>query len=371
MKKALITGITGQDGSYLAEFLLEKGYEVHGIKRRSSLFNTGRVDHIYQDPHIENSRFHLHYGDLTDSSNLIRIMKEVEPDEVYNLGAQSHVAVSFEVPEYTADVDALGTLRLLEAIRFLGLEKQTKFYQASTSELYGEVHEIPQTEKTPFHPRSPYAVAKMYAFWIAVNYRESYGMYACNGILFNHESSRRGETFVTRKITRAIANISQGLEDCLYLGNLDALRDWGHAKDYVRMQWMMLQQDTPEDFVIATGKQISVREFVTLSAKEAGIELQFTREGVDEIATVSAVDSDKAPSVHVGDVVVKVDERYFRPAEVETLLGDPTKAKEKLGWVPEITVEEMCAEMVACDIDQAKRYALLKAHGHEVSVVTE
>jgi GDPmannose 4,6-dehydratase len=371
MKTALITGITGQDGSYLAELLLEKGYEVHGIKRRSSLFNTARVDHIYQDPHIENSRFHLHYGDLTDSSNLIRIMKEVEPDEVYNLGAQSHVAVSFEVPEYTADVDALGTLRLLEAIRFLGFEKKTKFYQASTSELYGEVQEIPQTEKTPFHPRSPYAVAKMYAFWIAVNYRESYGIYACNGILFNHESPRRGETFVTRKITRAIANISQGLEECLYLGNMDALRDWGHAKDYVRMQWMMLQQDTPEDFVIATGKQISVREFVKLSAKEAGIELEFTGEGVDEIATVVSVDSAKAPSVNVGDVIVKVDPRYFRPAEVETLLGDPTKAKEKLGWVPEITVEEMCAEMVAYDTDQAKRHALLKSHGHQVSVATE
>lgn len=371
MKTALITGITGQDGSYLAELLLEKGYEVHGIKRRSSLFNTARVDHIYQDPHIENSRFHLHYGDLTDSSNLIRIMKEVEPDEVYNLGAQSHVAVSFEVPEYTADVDALGTLRLLEAIRFLGFEKKTKFYQASTSELYGEVQEIPQTETTPFHPRSPYAVAKMYAYWIAVNYRESYGIYACNGILFNHESPRRGETFVTRKITRAIANISQGLEECLYLGNMDALRDWGHAKDYVRMQWMMLQQDTPEDFVIATGKQISVRQFVTLSAKEAGIELEFNGEGVDETATVVSVDSAKAPSVNVGDVIVKVDPRYFRPAEVETLLGDPTKAKEKLGWVPEITVEEMCAEMVAYDTDQAKRHALLKSHGHDVSVATE
>lgn len=371
MKKALITGITGQDGSYLAEFLLEKGYEVHGIKRRASSFNTARVDHIYQDPHIENSRFHLHYGDLSDSSNLIRIVKEVEPDEIYNLGAQSHVAVSFEAPEYTADVDALGTLRLLEAIRFLGLEKKTKFYQASTSELYGEVQEIPQKETTPFHPRSPYAVAKMYAYWIAVNYRESYGIYACNGILFNHESPRRGETFVTRKITRAVANISQGLEDCLYLGNMDALRDWGHAKDYVRMQWMMLQQDTPEDFVIATGKQISVREFVTLSAKEAGIELTFTGEGVDEIATVSAVDNAKSPAVNVGDVIVKVDPRYFRPAEVETLLGDPTKAKEKLGWVPEITVEEMCAEMVASDIDQAKRHALLKSHGHTVSVATE
>lgn len=371
IKKALITGITGQDGSYLAEFLLEKGYEVHGIKRRASLFNTARVDHIYQDPHIENAHFHLHYGDLTDSSNLIRIVKEVEPDEIYNLGAQSHVAVSFEAPEYTADVDAIGTLRLLEAIRFLGLEKKTKFYQASTSELYGEVQEIPQTETTPFHPRSPYAVAKMYAYWIAVNYRESYGIYACNGILFNHESPRRGETFVTRKITRGIANISQGLEECLYLGNMDALRDWGHAKDYVRMQWMMLQQETPEDFVIATGKQISVREFVKMSAKEAGIELEFSGEGVDEVARVAAVDHEKAPSVQVGDVIVKVDPRYFRPAEVETLLGDPAKAKEKLGWVPEITVEKMCAEMVAYDVDQAKRHALLKAHGHDVSVSLE
>ncbi len=371
MKKALITGITGQDGSYLAEFLLEKGYEVHGIKRRASSFNTQRVDHIYQDPHIENSRFHLHYGDLTDSSNLTRILSEVQPDEVYNLGAQSHVAVSFESPEYTADVDAIGTLRLLEAIRFLGLEKKSKFYQASTSELYGEVQEIPQKETTPFHPRSPYAVAKMYAYWITVNYRESYGIYACNGILFNHESPRRGETFVTRKITRAIANISQGIEQCLFLGNMDALRDWGHAKDYVRMQWMMLQQDTPEDFVIATGKQISVREFVTLSAKEAGIELAFTGEGVDEIATVTAVDNSISPAIQIGDVIVKVDTRYFRPAEVETLLGDPTKAKEKLGWVPEITVEEMCAEMVANDLDHARRHALLQSHGHNVSVAVE
>ncbi len=371
MKKALITGVTGQDGSYLAEFLLEKGYEVHGIKRRSSLFNTARVDHIYQDPHIEHSRFHLHYGDLTDSSNLIRIMKEVEPDEVYNLGAQSHVAVSFEAPEYTADVDALGTLRLLEAIRFLGFENKTKFYQASTSELYGEVKEIPQTETTPFHPRSPYAVAKMYAYWIAVNYRESYGIYACNGILFNHESPRRGETFVTRKISRGLANISQGLEDCLYLGNMDALRDWGHAKDYVRMQWMMLQQDEPEDFVIATGKQISVREFVTLSAKEIGIDLAFEGEGVNEIARVVSVDLLKAPAVKFGDVIVKVDPRYFRPAEVETLIGNPAKAKEKLGWVPEITVEEMCVEMVASDVEQAKRHALLKAHGHSMSVPSE
>ena len=327
MKKALITGVTGQDGSYLAEFLLEKGYEVHGIKRRASLFNTERVDHIYEDPHVENANFILHYGDLTDSSNLIRIMQEVQPDEVYNLGAQSHVAVSFEAPEYTADVDAMGTLRLLEAIRFLGLEKKTKFYQASTSELYGEVQEIPQKETTPFHPRSPYAVAKMYAYWIAVNYRESYGIYACNGILFNHESPRRGETFVTRKITRGIANIAQGLESKLYLGNMDALRDWGHAKDYVRMQWMMLQQDKPEDFVIATGKQISVREFVRMSAENAGITVEFSGEGVKEVATVTAVDNETAPGVKVGDVIVEVDPRYFRPAEVET------RQKPKKSWV--------------------------------------
>jgi GDPmannose 4,6-dehydratase len=371
MKRALITGITGQDGSYLAEFLLEKGYEVHGIKRRASLFNTQRIDHIYEDPHVENSRFRLHYGDLTDSSNLTRIISEVQPDEVYNLGAQSHVAVSFEAPEYTADVDAIGTLRLLEAIRFLGLEKKTRFYQASTSELYGLVQEIPQKETTPFYPRSPYAVAKMYAYWITVNYREAYGMYACNGILFNHESPRRGETFVTRKITRAIANIAQGLEACLYLGNMDSLRDWGHAKDYVRMQWMMLQQETADDFVIATGKQISVREFVRMSAKEAGIGLEFSGEGVDEIATVTTVDPSIAPAVKVGAVIVMVDPRYFRPAEVETLLGDPTKAKEKLGWVPEITVEEMCAEMVANDLDVARRHSLLKSHGHHVSVSKE
>jgi len=371
MKKALITGITGQDGSYLAEFLLEKGYEVHGIKRRASSFNTERIDHIYEDPHVESSRFKLHYGDLTDTSNLTRIISEIQPDEVYNLGAQSHVAVSFESPEYTADVDGIGTLRLLEAIRFLGLEKKTRFYQASTSELFGLVQEVPQKETTPFYPRSPYAAAKMYAYWITVNYRESYGMYACNGILFNHESPRRGETFVTRKITRAIANISQGLEKCLFLGNMDALRDWGHAKDYVRMQWMMLQQEEAQDFVIATGKQISVREFVTLSAKEAGITLEFTGEGVDEIATVSAVDSEKSPAVKVGAVIVKVDPRYFRPAEVETLLGDPTKAKEDLGWVPEITVEEMCAEMVAHDLEKAKQHALLKKHGHKVSFATE
>ncbi len=371
MKRALITGITGQDGSYLAEFLLAKGYEVHGIKRRASLFNTQRVDHIYEDPHVENSRFRLHYGDLTDSSNLIRIVNEVKPDEVYNLGAQSHVAVSFEAPEYTADVDALGALRLLEAIRFVGLEKTCRFYQASTSELYGLVQEIPQTETTPFHPRSPYAVAKMYAYWITVNYREAYGMYACNGILFNHESPRRGETFVTRKITRGIANISQGLESCLFLGNMDSLRDWGHAKDYVRMQWMMLQQDTADDFVIATGKQISVREFVRLSAKEAGIELEFSGKDEAETGTVTKVDPAIAPAVKVGSVIIKVDPRYFRPAEVETLLGNPAKAKAKLGWVPEITVEEMCAEMVASDLEIARRHAILESHGHHVSVSKE
>lgn len=371
MKKALITGVTGQDGSYLAELLLEKGYEVHGIKRRASSLNTERVDHIYQDNHEKNQRFFLHYGDLTDSSNLTRIIKDVQPDEVYNLGAQSHVAVSFECPEYTADVDAMGTLRLLEAIRFLGLEKKTKFYQASTSELYGEVQEIPQKETTPFHPRSPYAVAKMYAYWIVVNYRESYGMYACNGILFNHESPRRGETFVTRKITRAISNISQGLESCLYLGNMDALRDWGHAKDYVRMQWMMLQQDVADDFVIATGKQISVREFVRMSAQNVGITLEFSGKDVNEIATVLSITGDNAKGVKVGDVIVKVDTRYFRPAEVETLLGDPSKAKEKLGWVPQITVEEMCAEMIENDLAKAKQHALLKAHGYSVSVTKE
>jgi len=370
-KKALITGITGQDGSYLAELLLEKGYEVHGIKRRSSSLNTERVDHIYQDNHEKNQNFFLHYGDLTDSSNLTRIIKDIQPDEVYNLGAQSHVAVSFEAPEYTADVDAMGTLRLLEAIRFLGLEKKTKFYQASTSELYGEVQEIPQKETTPFHPRSPYAVAKMYAYWIVVNYRESYGMYACNGILFNHESPRRGETFVTRKITRGLANIAQGLESCLYLGNMDALRDWGHAKDYVRMQWMMLQQDKADDFVIATGKQISVRDFIKLSAKEAGIELEFSGKGLDEVATVKSITGNDASALDVGDVIVKVDPRYFRPAEVETLLGDPSKAKEKLGWTPQITVEEMCAEMVANDLQNAKQHALLKKHGFNVAVSVE
>lgn len=371
MKKALVTGVTGQDGSYLAEFLLEKGYEVHGLKRRSSSFNTQRVDHIYEDPHVDNQRFILHFGDLSDSTNLIRLVQEIQPDEVYNLGAQSHVAVSFESPEYTADVDALGTLRLLEAIRICGLEKKTKFYQASTSELYGLVQEVPQKETTPFYPRSPYAVAKLYAFWITVNYRESYGMFACNGTLFNHESPRRGETFVTRKITRGLANIAQGLETCIYMGNLDALRDWGHAKDYVRMQWMMLQQDEPEDFVIATGVQHSVRQFIDWSAKELGITLRFEGKGLEEQAIVEMVEGDNAPAVKVGDVLVRIDPRYFRPAEVESLLGDPSHAKAKLGWVPEITVQEMCAEMVAHDLDQAKRHALLKSHGHYVSVSTE
>lgn len=370
-KIALITGVTGQDGSYLAEFLLEKGYEVHGIKRRASLFNTQRVDHIFQDPHVDNKNFILHYGDLTDTSNLVRIIQQVQPDEIYNLGAQSHVAVSFEAPEYTADVDAMGTLRILEAIRILGLEKKTRFYQASTSELYGLVQETPQKETTPFYPRSPYAVAKMYAYWITVNYREAYGMYACNGILFNHESPRRGETFVTRKITRGLANIAQGLDSCLYMGNMDALRDWGHAKDYVRMQWMMLQQDEPEDFVIATGVQYSVREFIKWSAAELGITLRFEGTGVDEVAIVAAITGDNAPALKEGDVVVKIDPRYFRPAEVETLLGDPTKAKEKLGWTPEITVQEMCAEMVAEDLKVAKRHALLKLHGHDIPVSQE
>jgi GDPmannose 4,6-dehydratase len=358
-KVALITGITGQDGSYLAEFLLEKGYIVHGIKRRASLFNTQRVDHIYQDPHVNNASFKLHYGDLSDSSNLIRIIQETQPDEIYNLGAQSHVAVSFESPEYTADVDGMGTLRILEAIRILGLEKKTRFYQASTSELYGLVQETPQRETTPFYPRSPYAVAKLYAYWITVNYREAYDMYACNGILFNHESPRRGETFVTRKITRGLANISQGLEDCLYMGNIDALRDWGHAKDYVRMQWMMLQQEQAEDFVIATGVQYSVRQFIEWTAEELGMALRWEGEGVDEVGYWN----DKP--------IVKIDSRYFRPTEVETLLGDPSKAKQKLGWVPEIRVQEMCAEMVVSDLAQAKQHALLKQHGYSVNVSVE
>ncbi len=370
-RKALITGITGQDGSYLAEFLLAKGYEVHGIKRRASLFNTQRVDHIYEDPHSDDTRFHLHYGDLTDSSNLTRILSQVQPDEVYNLGAQSHVAVSFESPEYTADVDALGTLRLLEAIRFLGLEHKTRFYQASTSELYGLVQETPQTETTPFHPRSPYAVAKMYAYWITVNYREAYGMYACNGILFNHESPRRGETFVTRKITRGLANIALGMEECLYMGNIDALRDWGHAKDYVRMQWMMLQQDQPEDFVIATGKQYSVREFITWAAEDIGIRLEFEGDGIHEVGVVASVSGSLAPNVRRGQVIVRIDPRYFRPAEVDTLLGSPAKAQARLGWSPQISAREMCREMVACDHTAARRHALLKAHGLNLPVCVE
>lgn len=370
-KVALISGITGQDGSYLAEFLLEKGYIVHGIKRRASSFNTQRVDHIYQDPHVDNANFKLHYGDLSDTSNLVRIVQETQPDEIYNLGAQSHVAVSFESPEYTADVDAIGTLRLLEAIRILGLEKKTRFYQASTSELYGKVQEIPQKETTPFYPRSPYAVAKMYAYWITVNYREAYGIYACNGILFNHESPRRGETFVTRKITRGLANIALGLEDCLYMGNLDALRDWGHAKDYVRMQWMMLQQEEPEDFVIATGLQYSVRQFIQWSAQELGVTLRFQGSGVNEIAIVEKIEGDKAPGVQVGKTVVRIDPRYFRPTEVETLLGDPTKASEKLGWAPEITAQEMCKEMTAYDLQEARKNSLLNNYGYRVAVTIE
>ena len=358
-KVALITGITGQDGSYLAEFLLEKGYIVHGIKRRASSFNTQRVDHIYQDPHIQNAHFKLHYGDLSDTSNLVRIVQETQPDEIYNLGAQSHVAVSFESPEYTADVDGLGALRLLEAIRILGLEKKTRFYQASTSELYGLVQETPQKETTPFYPRSPYAVAKMYAYWMTVNYREAYGLYACNGILFNHESPRRGETFVTRKITRGLANISVGLEDCLYMGNIDALRDWGHAKDYVRMQWLMLQQDQPDDFVIATGVQYSVRQFIEKTAAALAMPLRWEGKGLDEVGFWG-----EKP-------MVKIDPRYFRPTEVETLLGDPSKAKQKLGWVPEITLDDLVAEMVANDLAQAKQHSLLKKYGFKVAVSLE
>ncbi|CAM7931589.1 MULTISPECIES: GDP-mannose 4,6-dehydratase [Atlantibacter] len=370
-KVALITGVTGQDGSYLVEFLLEKGYEVHGIKRRASQFNTQRVDHIYEDPHESNVNFKLHYGDLTDTSNLTRIISEVQPDEVYNLGAQSHVAVSFESPEYTADVDAIGTLRLLEAIRFLGLAKKTRFYQASTSELYGLVQEIPQKETTPFYPRSPYAVAKMYAYWITVNYREAYGMYACNGILFNHESPRRGETFVTRKITRGLANIAQGLSKKLYMGNLDSLRDWGHARDYVKMQWLMLQQEQPEDFVIATGVQYSVREFITMAANELGIKLRFEGTGVEEKGIIESIEGNKAPALKVGDVIVEVDPQYFRPAEVETLLGDPTNARVKLGWTPETTLNEMVKEMVEHDFNNAQQHALLKQHGFDVNVSIE
>ncbi|PKM46255.1 MAG: GDP-mannose 4,6-dehydratase [Gammaproteobacteria bacterium HGW-Gammaproteobacteria-1] len=370
-KKAFITGITGQDGSYLAEFLLEKGYEVHGLLRRASSFNTDRIDHLHAAMQGPGRRLFLHYGDLSDSSNLIRLLREIEPDEVYNLAAQSHVAVSFESPEYTADVDALGTLRLLEGIRVLGLEKKTRFYQASTSELYGLVQEVPQRETTPFYPRSPYAVAKLYSYWITVNYRESYGMYACNGILFNHESPRRGETFVTRKITRGLANIALGLDSCLSMGNMDALRDWGHAKDYVRMQWMMLQQDVPDDFVIATGVQYSVRDFIRKAAAELGIVLRFEGQGLDEKGIVESVSGDKAPSVKVGDVVVTVDKRFFRPAEVETLLGDPAKSKDKLGWVPEIALDEMVKEMVASDLEDARRHALLKQHGFDLPVSRE
>ncbi len=372
-KIALITGVTGQDGSYLAEFLLKKGYEVHGIKRRSSLFNTDRIDHLYQDPHVSNRNFVLHYGDLTDSTSLVRIVQKVQPDEIYNLAAQSHVGVSFEEPEYTANADGLGALRLLEAIRILGLEKKTKFYQASTSELYGLVQEIPQKETTPFYPRSPYAVAKMYAYWITVNYREAYGIYACNGVLFNHESPVRGETFVTRKITRAISRIALGLQDCLYLGNMSALRDWGHAKDYVEMQWLMLQQDQAEDFVIATGVQYSVRQFVEFSAKELGITLAFEGEGEAEVAKVVKVEpvvnakgeSEMLAKCKVGDVIVRVDPRYYRPTEVETLLGDPTKAKQKLGWVPKITLGELVKEMVLSDYSAAKRDSLVKAAGFQ------
>ncbi len=361
-KIALITGVTGQDGSYLAEFLLNKGYEVHGIKRRSSLFNTDRIDHLYQDPHETGRKFILHHGDLTDSTSLIRIIQQVQPDEIYNLAAQSHVAVSFEEPEYTANADGIGALRILEAIRILKLEKKTKFYQASTSELYGLVQEIPQKETTPFYPRSPYAVAKMYAYWITVNYREAYGIYACNGILFNHESPVRGETFVTRKITRAIARISLGLQDCLYLGNMSALRDWGHARDYVEMQWLMLQQEQPEDFVIATGVQYSVRQFVQFAAAELGVTVRFEGEGVDEVGIVEKVEGDKA-KCKVGDVIVRVDPRYFRPTEVETLLGDPTKAHAKLGWKPKTTLQELVAEMVVSDYTSAKRDALVKMAG--------
>jgi len=367
-KIALITGITGQDGSYLAELLLEKGYEVHGIKRRSSSFNTQRLDHIYQDPHDDNLNLKLHYGDLTDSSNLIRIIQEVRPDEIYNLGAQSHVAVSFDSPEYTADVDALGTLRILEAIRILGLEKKTRYYQASTSELYGEVKESPQTEKTPFNPQSPYAVAKLYAYWIVENYRKAYGIFACNGILFNHESPRRGETFVTRKITRGLTNIAVGLEKCLYMGNIDALRDWGHASDYVRMQWMMLQQESPEDYVIATGIQHSVRDFILWTAQELGLIIEFEGQGLNELGVVRKIQGDKCPSLSVGDIIIKIDERYFRPLEVATLLGDPTKAEKVLGWKPQVLAQEMCAEMVASDIELAQKTAMLLENGISASV---
>lgn len=373
-KIALITGVTGQDGSYLAEFLLEKGYEVHGIKRRASSFNTERIDHIYQEPHEEKRNFILHYGDLADTSNLTRIIQQVQPDEIYNLGAQSHVAVSFEEPEYTADVDGLGTLRLLEAVRLLGLEGKTRIYQASTSELYGLVQESPQTETTPFHPRSPYGVAKLYAYWITVNYREAYGMYCCNGILFNHESCRRGETFVTRKITRGLCNISQGLEKCLYMGNLDSLRDWGHAKDYVEMQWLMLQQAEPDDFVIATGKQVSVRDFINKAALQLGITLDFEGHGDKEIAKVSSIDTliaDSKIAVKVGEIVVSVDPKYYRPAEVEALLGNPEKAKKQLGWEPKITLDEMINEMIQNDLNEARKSRLLINRGYKVNQTRE
>jgi GDPmannose 4,6-dehydratase len=362
-KVALITGVTGQDGAYLADFLLKKNYVVHGIKRRSSLFNTDRIDEFYHDPHDSDQNFILHYGDLTDTSNLVRIIQECQPDEIYNLGAQSHVAVSFELPEYTADVDALGGLRILEAIRILGLENKTRFYQASTSELYGQVLETPQTETTPFYPRSPYAVAKLYAYWIAVNYREAYGIYACNGILFNHESPMRGETFVTRKITRALTRISVGLQDCLYMGNMNALRDWGHARDYVEMQWLMLQQDEPEDFVIATGRQNSVRQFIEKAARELGFGITWQGIAEKEVGIVSAMSNKEITGSKDGDVIIRVDPRYYRPTEVETLLGDPAKAREKLGWVPKTSFEDLVAEMVSEDLQLAQRDAMIKESG--------
>ncbi|MDH4026382.1 MAG: GDP-mannose 4,6-dehydratase [Desulfuromonadales bacterium] len=368
-KVALITGVTGQDGAFLAEFLLKKGYIVHGVKRRASLFNTDRIDHLYQDPHVEHRNFVLHYGDLTDSTNLIRIIQEVKPDEIYNLAAMSHVAVSFDTPEYTANADGLGTLRILEALRILGMEKKTRFYQASTSELYGKVQETPQTETTPFYPRSPYGVAKLYGYWIVINYRESYGMFACNGILFNHESPIRGETFVTRKITRAVARMALGLQECLYLGNLSALRDWGHARDYVEAQWLMLQQDEPEDFVIATGKQYSVRQMVETAAGELGVTLRWEGVGQEEVGVVDSVATGRgvlAEALQPGQVIVRVDSRYFRPAEVETLLGNPAKAKAKLGWEPKITFEQLVIEMVRSDLDSARRDELVKGHGYQV-----
>jgi len=371
MKKALITGVTGQDGSYLAELLLQKGYEVHGIKRRSSSFNTQRIDHIFQDPHVTNQKFVLHYGDLTDSTNVIKIVSQIQPDEIYNLGAQSHVAVSFQSPEYTANTDALGALRILEAIHFLNLHEKTRFYQASTSELYGKLVETPQTESTPFYPRSPYAVSKLFAYWITVNYREAYGMFACNGILFNHESPRRGETFVTRKITRGLANISQGLSDCLYLGNLNALRDWGHAKDYVRMQWMMLQQDEPDDYVIASGQHRSVRDFVLLAAQQLGIVLEFQGEGLEEIGVVNGIREGHEVEVNPGDVIVRIDGRYFRPTEVESLLGDSSKARDVLGWEPLVSLEELCSEMVEADLNEAVKNKILLSHGHAVNQSSE